>query len=102
MIRVERFSEQPILSPNRDHTWEKAAVFSCRVILHNGLEHMIYGATDATSNGEEGKYVNNQGCAICSAASILTAVVSGCGPGPLTEKSPSMTAEVTPLWALPK
>ena len=66
MIKLERLSEQPILTPNKDHAWEKAAVFNCGVIFHNDLVHMIYRATDITSNGKEGKYVNNLGYAISS------------------------------------
>jgi predicted GH43/DUF377 family glycosyl hydrolase len=66
MIKLERLSEQPILTPKKEHTWEKAAVFNCGVIFHNDLVHMIYRATDITSNGEQGKYVNNLGYAISS------------------------------------
>jgi beta-1,2-mannobiose phosphorylase / 1,2-beta-oligomannan phosphorylase len=66
MIKLERLSEQPILMPKKEHTWEKAAVFNCGVIFHNNLVHMIYRATDITSNGKEGKYVNNLGYAVSS------------------------------------
>ena len=66
MIKLERLSEQPILTPKKEHPWEKAAVFNCGVIFHNDLVHMIYRATDITSNGKEGKYVNNLGYAISS------------------------------------
>ena len=66
MIKLERLSEQPILMPNKAHQWEKAAVFNCGVIYHNDLVHMIYRATDITSNGKEGKYVNNLGYAVSS------------------------------------
>ena len=66
MIKLERLSEQPILTPKKEHIWEKAAVFNCGVIVHNDLVHMIYRATDSTSNGKEGKYVNNLGYAVSS------------------------------------
>ncbi len=66
MIKLERLSEQPILTPKKEHTWEKAAVFNCGVIFHNNLVHMIYRATDITSNGKEGKYINNLGYAVSS------------------------------------
>ena len=66
MIKLERLSEQPILMPNTTHHWEKTAVFNCGIIYHNDLVHMIYRATDITSNGKEGKYVNNLGYAVSS------------------------------------
>lgn len=66
MIKLERLSKQPILSPKKEHPWEKAAVFNCGVIFHNDLVHMIYRATNITSNGKEGKYVNNLGYAVSS------------------------------------
>ena len=66
MIKLERLSEQPILMPNKAHHWEKTAVFNCGIIHHNDLVHMIYRATDITSNGKEGKYVNNLGYAVSS------------------------------------
>jgi predicted GH43/DUF377 family glycosyl hydrolase len=64
MIKLTRLSEQPILSPNPAHSWEKAAVFNCAAIYDNGLVHMIYRATDITSNGQEGKYINSLGYAV--------------------------------------
>ena len=64
MIKLERLSVNPILAPKKAHYWEAAAVFNCGVIHHNGLVHMIYRATDITSNGKEGKYVNNFGYAV--------------------------------------
>ncbi|MCP4419805.1 MAG: glycosidase [Chloroflexi bacterium] len=66
MIKLERLSKSPILTPNQEHPWEATAVFNCGVIHHNGLVHMIYRATDITSNGEEGKYINNFGYAVSS------------------------------------
>jgi predicted GH43/DUF377 family glycosyl hydrolase len=64
MIKLERVSVDPILTPKKEHSWEAAAVFNCGVIQYNGLVHMIYRATDITSNGKEGKYVNNFGYAV--------------------------------------
>ncbi|MCP4358469.1 MAG: glycosidase [Chloroflexi bacterium] len=66
MIKLTRLSETPILMPEESHAWEAAAVFNCAVIAHNGLIHMIYRATDVTSNGKEGAYVNNLGYAVSS------------------------------------
>jgi len=64
MIKLKRLSEQPILMPKKEHVWEAATVFNCGAIYHNGLVHMIYRATDITSNGTEGKYINSFGYAV--------------------------------------
>jgi predicted GH43/DUF377 family glycosyl hydrolase len=64
MIQLTRHSDHPILSPNPAHNWEKAAVFNCAAIYDNGLVHMIYRATDITSNGQEGRYINSLGYAV--------------------------------------
>jgi predicted GH43/DUF377 family glycosyl hydrolase len=57
-------SEQPVLAPSPSNPWEAAAVFNCAAIRDNGLVHLIYRATDITSNGKEGKYINNLGYAV--------------------------------------
>jgi predicted GH43/DUF377 family glycosyl hydrolase len=64
VLKLTRFSENPILKPNPDHEWEAAAVFNCGVIFHNGLIHMIYRATNRSSNGSDGQYINNFGYAV--------------------------------------
>jgi predicted GH43/DUF377 family glycosyl hydrolase len=64
MIKLKRYSDQPILTPNPAHNWEKAAVFNCAAIHHNGLVHLVYRATDITSNGQEGRYINSLGYAV--------------------------------------
>ena len=64
MIKLERITDQPILKPKPHHEWEAAAVFNCAAIEDNGLVYMIYRATDITSNGSEGVYINNFGLAI--------------------------------------
>ena len=66
MIQLTRLSEKPILSPNPAHDWEKAAVFNCAAIFDNGLVHLIYRATNITSNGRDGKYINSLGYAVSS------------------------------------
>ncbi len=66
MIKLKRLSKKPVLLPKKSHTWEAAAVFNCGVIAYDGLVHMIYRATDITSNGKEGKYINNLGYAVSS------------------------------------
>ncbi len=64
MIKLNRVSQTPILSPIPDHPWEATAVFNCGVTYHNGLVHMIYRATDVSSNGKDGTYINNFGYAV--------------------------------------
>lgn len=63
-MKLSRISQNPILGPNPDHKWEAAAVFNCSVIFHSGLIHMIYRATDISSNGLDGEYINNLGYAV--------------------------------------
>jgi predicted GH43/DUF377 family glycosyl hydrolase len=64
MIKLERLSQDPILSPVPGSEWEAGAVYNCAVINKDGLVHMVYRATDITSNGSEGKYINNLGYAV--------------------------------------
>ena len=64
MIKLKRLSHEPILTPKAQHPWEAAAVFNCAAIADKGLVHMIYRATDITSNGKEGKYINSLGYAV--------------------------------------
>jgi predicted GH43/DUF377 family glycosyl hydrolase len=64
MIKLKRVSDQPILSPNPAHEWEATAVFNCAAIYDNGLVHMVYRATDITSNGRDGEYINSFGYAV--------------------------------------
>ncbi len=66
MIKLQRLSDKPILSPKKENNWEKGAVFNCAAIYHNDLVHMVYRATDITSNGQEGKYINSLGYAVSS------------------------------------
>jgi predicted GH43/DUF377 family glycosyl hydrolase len=63
MIKLNRLSSTPILEPIPAHLWEAAAVFNTAAINHNGLIHLIYRATDITSNGQHGKYINSLGYA---------------------------------------
>lgn len=64
MIKLKRVSEEPILSPNPAHKWEATAVFNTAAIYDKGLVHLIYRATDITSNGRDGKYINSFGYAV--------------------------------------
>ena len=64
MIKLKRVSNQPILSPKPAHKWEATAVFNTAAIYDNGLVHLIYRATDITSNGRDGEYINSFGYAV--------------------------------------
>lgn len=64
LIELKRLSQDPILAPNPEHKWEAAAVFNTAAVIHNDLVHLIYRATDITSNGSEGKYINSLGYAV--------------------------------------
>ena len=64
MIKLKRVSDQPILTSKKRNKWEASAVFNCAAIYDNGLVHMVYRATDITSNGSQGKYINMLGYAV--------------------------------------
>lgn len=46
MIRLERLSQTPILTPIPEHPWESAAVFNAGAIYENGLVYLFYRAMD--------------------------------------------------------
>ena len=64
MIALERLSTEPVLRPRPEHPWEAGAVFNAGAVSHAGLIHLIYRATDIASDGSQGPYINNLGCAI--------------------------------------
>ncbi len=64
MITLYRYSDKPILSPKPQNEWEAAAVFNCGAIYDNGLVHLIYRATNISSGGQEGAYINSLGYAV--------------------------------------
>jgi len=64
MIKLTRYSEKPVLRPQKEHEWEAASVFNCGAILDNGLVHMIYRATNISSGGQEGDYISSLGYAV--------------------------------------
>ncbi len=65
-MKLERLSLSPILEPRSSNAWEAGAVFNAGVIAHKNRIHLIYRATDMSSNGKEGEYVNNLGYAFSS------------------------------------
>ena len=66
MIKLERVSDQPILTQNPNNPWEAGAVFNCAAVYKDDLVHLIYRATDITSNGSQGRYTNHFGYAVSS------------------------------------
>jgi len=64
MILLKRYSDQPIFSPKKENKWEAASVFNAAAIHDNGLVHLIYRATDISSGGHEGPYINSLGYAV--------------------------------------
>ena len=64
MIQLKRYSDQPIFLPKKENKWEAASVFNAAAILDNGLVHLIYRATDISSGGQEGDYINSLGYAV--------------------------------------
>ena len=66
MIKLERVSQKPILTQNSGNPWEAGAVYNCAAVYKDGLVHLVYRATDITSNGSQGKYINSLGYAVSS------------------------------------
>lgn len=64
MMKLTRISTEPILKPNPDHLWEKAAVFNCGAVYEKGLFHLIYRATDIGPHERFGEYHNCLGYAV--------------------------------------
>jgi len=64
MIKLKRYSSQPIFKPKPENKWEASSVFNAGAIFDNGLVHMVYRATDISSGGHEGAYINNLGYAV--------------------------------------
>ncbi|HEY5563708.1 MAG TPA: glycosidase [Clostridiaceae bacterium] len=46
MFKLKRLTEEPLLSPIKGHSWEKAAVFNTAAFYENNLVHLFYRATD--------------------------------------------------------
>ncbi len=63
-IKLRRLSSEPVLKPRAGQPWEAGAVFNCAAIYDRDLIHLIYRATDISSNGEDGKYINSLGYAV--------------------------------------
>jgi predicted GH43/DUF377 family glycosyl hydrolase len=66
MFKLRRLSTEPILTPKKEHPWEAGAVFNCAAVHDNGQVHLIYRATDISSNGQKGRYINSLGYAVSS------------------------------------
>ncbi len=64
MMKLIRLSNGPILKPNKNHEWEKSAVFNAAAVYEKGLFHMVYRATDIGGNEKSGQYINRLGYAV--------------------------------------
>ena len=66
MIKLKRLLDRPVLLPKQENSWEAGAVFNCAVTSDDGLVHVIYRATDISSNGQKGEYISRLGYAVSS------------------------------------
>jgi len=64
MMKLTRFSKEPILKPNPEHPWERAAVFNCGAVYAQGLFHLVYRASDIGPHERFGAYQNSLGYAV--------------------------------------
>lgn len=64
MIKLERISDQPILTPREDYEWEKSAVFNAAAVYHNGLFHLLYRTSDNPPHEKYGTYISRIGYAV--------------------------------------
>ncbi len=64
MIKLTRHSQHPIFRPKPANPWEAASVFNAAAILDNNLVHLVYRATNISSGGQEGAYINSLGYAV--------------------------------------
>lgn len=46
MFRLKRLKNEPVLAPDPNHEWEKAAVFNTAVIYEDNRFHLFYRASD--------------------------------------------------------
>ncbi|WP_026487091.1 glycoside hydrolase family 130 protein [Caldanaerobius polysaccharolyticus] len=46
MFKLKRLSDKPVLSPIKEHGWERAAVFNAAAIYEGGKFHLFYRASD--------------------------------------------------------
>ena len=45
-MRLERISNEPILTPREDIPWESAAVFNTAAVFEDGVFHLFYRAVE--------------------------------------------------------
>jgi predicted GH43/DUF377 family glycosyl hydrolase len=64
MFKLKRISDKPILTPIRQHEWEREAVLNCGVAYHDGVFHMVYRASDRPFGDFTQKYVTRFGYAV--------------------------------------
>jgi len=61
MIKLKRYSNEPLLKPIKEHNWEKSAVFNCGVYYDGELIHMLYRASDTW---DKSKFISCFGYAV--------------------------------------
>ena len=64
MIRLERLTTNPILSPRQENAWEAGAVYNVAAHLANSLLPLLYRAPYITSHGPDGRYIHRLGYAV--------------------------------------
>ena len=70
MFKLKRLHNEPVLTPNAKHGWEKAAVFNTAVLYEDNKFHLFYRASDKpffldTEKPElENKFTSVIGCAV--------------------------------------
>ncbi len=52
------------MTPRKENPWEAGAVFNPAAIHHDDQVHLVYRATDISSNGQQGRYINSLGYAV--------------------------------------
>lgn len=60
-MKLKRHSQEPILSPIKEHTWESVSVFNCSVVYDGELFHMLYRAADSA---DKKKFISSFGYAV--------------------------------------
>jgi predicted GH43/DUF377 family glycosyl hydrolase len=58
---LERFAENPILEPIRNHPWESRSVFNCAAVYEKGKVHIIYRAQGDDNVSRLGYAVSSDG-----------------------------------------
>lgn len=63
-VKLIRLSENPILQPVKENSWEAAAVFNAAAVYYRGEYHLVYRATDIDAGGKNGAFISSLGHAV--------------------------------------